>query len=280
MLKRLTQDVSGRPLGLARIGVGLAAAIRAFVALPVLLDLAEPDTLRLPYADWLPDPSAALAWVIFVVWLSAAVAVVAGWKVPIAGPALVAVIVVTLSLDQQLYANHLYLMAWLALLLTLADSGAALSISGEERPVVRWPLLLLMAQVSIVYGFSALTKLNSDFMSGSVLASVLNGGLIPFPEALRTPGFLSVVAMLAVIAELFLAVFLWSPRLRLAAFVVGLGLHGAITLFMSPTSELIVFSLEMLSVYVVFLTDDGSRLGSVAENFLEPGHGALESRSQ
>lgn len=280
MLGWMTQEVSGRPLGLARIGVGLAAAIRAFIALPLLLKLAEPDSLRLPYADWLPDPSTPLAWGIFAVWLISAIALMAGWNVPVAGPVLLAAIVVTLSLDQQLYANHLYLMAWLALLLTLADSAAAVSVGGRDRPVVRWPLLLIMAQVSIVYGFSALTKLNSEFMSGSVLASVLNGGLVPFPDALRTPGFLSVVGVVAVIVELFLAVFLWSPRLRLAAFAVGLGLHLSITLFMSPTPELIVFSLEILSLYLVFLTEDESRLGSVAQDFLEPGHRALQTGAQ
>jgi hypothetical protein len=51
-----------------------------------------------------------------------------------------------------------------------------------------------MAQLSIVYGFSALTKINEGFLSGVVLARTLGQGLVGFPESLRTPTFLSLVA--------------------------------------------------------------------------------------
>ena len=64
----------------------------------------------------------------------------------------------------------------------------------------------------------------------------------------------------AVIVEMGLAVFLWMPGLRPAAFVAGLGLHASITLLMSGTSELVVFSLELLSLYPLFLMTDGLRV--------------------
>lgn len=254
MLSYLVERVPSRPLGLTRIGVGLAATARSFIALPLLLSLTELDTLRLPYAEWMPPPSRTLVLVVFAVWVLAAIAFTFGWRIGLSGPALIGAIAATLSLDQQLYANHLYLMAWLVLLLTLADAGAGRYLGRPDRPVVRWPLLLIMAQLSIVYAFSAITKLNSDFMSGSVLAGVLRQGLLPFPESLRTPEFLSIVAALTVFIELFIAVFLWSARLRVIAVALGIGLHLSIVLLMEPIPELLVFAMEMIAVYPLFLT--------------------------
>jgi predicted DCC family thiol-disulfide oxidoreductase YuxK len=113
-----------------------------------------------------------------------------------------------------------------------------------------------MFQLSLVYGFSGLSKLNEDFMSGQVLAGVLRGGIVPFPEALVTPRFLSVLAALAVMTELFIALFIWSKRFRPAAFILGLGFHVSLILLMAPTGELAVFALQMLALYPLFLSSD------------------------
>ena len=256
MLRYFTDTISSRPLGLARIGVGAAATIRGLVAIPILWKLAQPETLLLPYVDWTPNPSEGLVIILLVTWITAGLLFTFGWKVPVTGPILLAALVGTLLLDQQLYANHLYLMTWLIFLLILADSGSSLAVGEQHRKVVRWPVLLIMAQISIVYVFTAITKMNSEFMSGSVLASVLGGGVIPFPDSLRTPGLLSLVAASAVFVELFVGIFLWSLRLRVVAAVLGVVLHLSITLLMTPTSELFVFTLEMLAIYPLFLTRD------------------------
>lgn len=256
MLRASIAETSPRPLGLARIIIGVAALLRAVVAWRVLHRLTEPELLRAPYAEWLPEPGLPLVAGIIVVWAVSAISFTFGWRVSVSGPMLLASIVLTLSLDQQTYSNHLYLMAWLVLLLTLASAGSGVNLRRSDTPVVRWPVFLLMIQLSIVYGFSALTKLNASFLSGSVLAGTLGYGLLPFPETLRTPLFLSVVAALAVFIELFVAIFIWLMRFRPAAFVLGLGLHVSITLLMSGTLELLVFSLEMLALYPLFLSRD------------------------
>ncbi len=254
MLTWLTEEIGARPLGLTRVMVGAAAAVRALVAIPILVRLSDPDIIDAPHFDWFPDPSIPLVVGLVVVWVAAAIGFMLGWKVPLTGTVLAAAIAFTLTLDQQLYANHLYLMFWLTALLTLASAGSGLNVRRTDRPVVRWPVFLLMTQLSVVYGFSGLTKLNEDFLSGRVLAGVLRGGAIPFPESLRTPAVLTVVATTAVIVELFVAFFIWRPRFRPAAFVLGLGLHASITLLMAETWELAVFSVEMLSLYPLFLS--------------------------
>jgi len=252
----LTARVDPRALGLTRIIVGSAAVIRAVVAWRILTKLVDETTLRVPYADWIPQPTAGLVFAIIALWVVSAIAFTVGWRVQITGPLLLASIVSTLALDQQTYSNHLYLMAWLVLLLTIADAGAGMNFARIDRPVVRWPVLLIMLQISVVYGYSALTKINEGFVSGAVLASSLRGGIVPFPDFLRNQSVLTVLALVVIAVELFVAVFLWRTRFRPAAFILGLGLHTGIVLFMSSTAQLLVFSLEMMSIYPLFLSRD------------------------
>lgn len=256
MLTWLTSDMDSRPLGLSRIIIGGAAVIRSIVAWPVLTALTRPDILRVPYADWVPTPTRPLVVAIVVAWLVSALLFIVGWRVSLTGAVLTLAIAATLSLDQQTYSNHLYLMAWLVLLMTVADAGAGIAIGKPDRTIVRWPLLLIMLQLSLVYGFSAVTKLNATFLSGVTLARVLRNGLIPFPDALRTPALLSVLAATVVFVELFIAVMFWRSRFRPVAFIFGLGLHASITLTMASTAQLFVFSMEMLALYPLFLSTE------------------------
>jgi hypothetical protein len=253
MLNWLTDTLSPRPIGLTRVLVGGAALIRTIIAWQVLTKLSREETLQVPYFDWFPEPTVPLAIAIVAVWVVAAVLFILGWRVALTGPMLLGTVVFTLALDQQTYSNHLYLLAWLVLLLTVADAGAGLNLSRRDRPVVRWPVLLIMMQLSIVYGFSAITKINSDFVSGRVLAGSLRGGIVEFPEALRTPEVLSVLALVVIALELFVAVFIWRARFRPAVFILGLGLHASIILLMPDTIQLLVFALEMLALYPLFL---------------------------
>lgn len=230
--------------------------IRSIVAWPVLSRLAEPDIMRIPYADWIPEPTTPLVVSIVVAWFVAALLFTFGWRVSISGPVLLAAIVATIALDEQTYGNHLYLMAWLVFLMTIADAGAGINVSRQDRPVVRWPILLIMVQVSVVYGFSSLTKINERFLAGETLAGVLTNGIIAFPESLRTPRILTLLAGVVVVVELFVALMIWRSRFRPAAYILGLGLHLSITLLMESTAELLVFSLEMLALYPLFLGDE------------------------
>jgi hypothetical protein len=207
--------------------------------------------------DWMPRPSLPLIGLLAAVWLVSALLFMVGWRVSLSGSVLMLALIAVLGIDQQTYANHLYLMLWLVGLMVLADAGAGLAIGRRDRPVVRWPLLLLMSQASIVYVFAALTKINDDFLSGKILAGALGGGIVPFPGSLRTPGFLSVLALVVIVVELSVGILIWLTRYRPFAFALGLGLHIAIPLLMQPTGELIVFSIEMLALYPLFLDASG-----------------------
>ncbi|MFP3881063.1 MAG: HTTM domain-containing protein [Actinomycetota bacterium] len=265
MLSWLIEEIGPRPLGLARVGVGLAAIVKALITAPVLLALTRDDLLRTPNFIWFPEPVSPLVWLVLATWVISATLLAIGWKVSVSGTVLTLTIAFTLALDQQLYSNHLYLLGWLTLLMTIADAGAGLNVSRVDRPVVRWPVILLMAQLSIVYGFSALSKINPDFLRGEVLAGELRGGLVPFPETLITPPLMAGLAAVVIAVEAALALLIWRARFRPYVFALGLGLHLSITFFMSATGQLAVFSLEMLSLYPLFLTGHPLEVSRKAE---------------
>jgi predicted DCC family thiol-disulfide oxidoreductase YuxK len=233
---------------------------------PALLRLAAPGIIAVPYLDWTPRVGFGLAWVLIAVWVASVTALMLGWHGRAAGVVLTATLASVLVLDQQLYSNHLYLMATACGLLTLADSSAAISLDarreGERSTVTAWPVWLLRMQVSIVYAFTALAKLNPDFLSGSVVASYLRrSGPLAVPDAWRSFEPMFILSLLAVGAEAFLVFALWPKRWRPAGFVVGLGLHLFITIWLDPPFQLLAFSILMLSLYLVFLpTAPGQRV--------------------
>lgn len=260
MLTWLTEEIDPRPLGMARIAVGIAAVIRVFVAVPVLFRLTQDDIIRLPYAEWIPSPTITMVSAILILWFVSAVLFTLGWRTAIAGPVLSASIAAVLLLDLQTYSNHLYLMLVLTLLLTLAQAGSGLNLGNERKQVVRWPVMLIMMQLSIVYGFSGLSKINDGFLSGRVLAGDLRNGIVSFPESLLTPRILSALAVLVIAVEIAIALLIWLGRYRPLIFALGLALHTSIPLLMSATGELTVFSIQMLGLYPLFLRNDRLRV--------------------
>ncbi|HEV8053744.1 MAG TPA: HTTM domain-containing protein [Candidatus Limnocylindrales bacterium] len=108
----------------------------------------------------------------------------------------------------------------------MAGSDAALSVDalrGRGRDAIpQWPLFLKV-QVSIVYLFAGLSKLNAAFLSGEVLAnSFRSDGPFAVPAGWRTTEPMVVLSLVTIATELFLSVGLLVPRLRPVVFVVGI----------------------------------------------------------
>lgn len=256
--ERLERTVSPRALGVLRITVGMTALLKALELAPVLARFDDSATLRVPYLDGqlaivdIGSGPLLAAWVV-----AASLFTVGAWTVA-AGAALTIVVGGLVLADQQLYSNHLYLLVLLVGLLTVARAGSALSVDerrGRGQPrVPGWPVDLLRVQISIVYGFAALAKLNAVYLSGTVVAVYLRrDGPLAIPAEWRTFEPMAVLSLLAIMAEAFLAVALWLPRWRRAAFVVGLGLHLTIAIWFDPPVELFIFGLIILPTYLLFL---------------------------
>jgi predicted DCC family thiol-disulfide oxidoreductase YuxK len=247
-----------RPLALARMGIAIAALMELPNSAKVLMQLDDPGIIGAPMLSWTPAVTDGLAWVLIGLWGATAVAVLLGWRTRRAAAALSLTLAVVLLLDQQLFSNHLYLLALLSGLLIFADSGAALSLDarrgGERHEVSRWPVWLLQVEVSTVYLFAALAKVNPDFLSGSAVATSLRRvGPLAVPDAWRSMEPMLILAVLAVCAEAFVAIAIWSERWRPTAFVVALGLHVSLAAWFSPTYPLIIFAVAMLPLLILFL---------------------------
>lgn len=259
VLDRIIESrANARAAGVARVVIGLAAILKALVLAPVLSRFSDPGVLRLPYVEWLPSVTDLPAELVLAAWLTAAGAFTAGFGTTWAGAALTAILAAVLMADQQLYSNHLYLLTLLVGLLTVARAGSAVSVDARlgrgRNEISGWAPWLIRVQVSIVYLFAALSKVNATFLSGTVVAVTLRTeGPLAIPLAWRTFEPMATLSILAILTELFLAVALWLPTWRRLAFVVGLGLHAGIAIWFVPTAELLVFALIILAPYLFFL---------------------------
>jgi len=225
----VARRTDARPAGLVRIVVGLATigfALEAWVNLGRVL---TPQVVDMPYVAWYPRFGLAVLPIFIGAWLSAALSFALGLRARLCGAVLTLSMGYTLFFDQQLYSNHLYLATLVVLLLTLSDSGACLSLdarrTGGHDLIPHWPILLLKIQISIVYFYAALLKINSQYLSGTILTEFWPFSLLPAQPTNWLALILPAVAVFSILTELFLAAALWIPRLRWLALVVGIAFH-------------------------------------------------------
>ena len=261
----LERRVNSRPAAVARIGVGIAVMMKAIERLPALEQLNDPEVIRVPYLADQPTLSDVPALAVVAVWLGLGAAFTLGARTTLTGSVLAVLLGLVLFSDQQLYSNHLYLLTWLVALLVLARSGSALSLDalrhGEAPTIPAWPVALLQLQVVVVYAYAGLTKINPEYLSGSVVAvSLRETGPLALPTAWQSFEPMAVASMLSILTEIGIALALMLPRWRRTAFVVGLGLHIVITLWLEPTLPLAIFGLMILAPYALFLDDGRGRL--------------------
>jgi hypothetical protein len=165
---------------------------------------------------------------------------------------LAASIAVVLTLDQQLFSNHLYLLLLESGLLCAADSGATLSLDARRRGgrdfIDGWPIVLLKIQFSIVYVFAALTKINPEFLSGESINASLRFGSMPQGLAVTS-------SYLTIVVELYLAIALWFQATRRTAILFGVLLHVSFVVLLDFGWDLVAFGLEMFALYALFAAE-------------------------
>jgi hypothetical protein len=150
----------------------------------------------------------------------------------------------------------------------VTGSVGALRPDESGRMAFALPVRMLQLQLVLIYACTGYLKLIGDvWLSGDVLHYVrqletllLPGGVWLYsvlPEWALKAG--SYYALFAEVAIPILLVFpLWSRRLRLAAFVLALGLHGGIALTMAIPD----FSVVMLIGFALFFEPDWLERGA------------------
>lgn len=259
-----------RPLALSRIAVGLAAACQGILTWKLVIAMHGEGIARARVFPALPDLSLNAAPFYLIAWLIASLGFTVGLFTTFMGTLLAGVIAYQLTVDMNLYSNHVYLLFLSVTLLTVAKSGAAISIDrflshGPPALTVPYvPVFLLRYQVSVMYFFTAIQKINLTFLSGTVLQrSLIFGAIINFPALYRA------MSAIVIIAELFLAIGLWIKPLRRWVFLFGFIFHAIIPVFMLPNYryDLMVFSTISVGLYFTFLPGAGEALIVVWDDY-------------
>lgn len=235
----LLADVLLRACGdLCRAWAVLNSFARIFGCLCLIksVDLAVRLPQHLP-----PGPSRVL----LALWVLAALGVTVGVRRRIGLGLLVALSVgIFVLTSMALYNHHVALIIAIALILAAFDEA--------EQPT------LLRVQLTIVYAFAAVTKLNAAYLSGAVLESTLATRGLWQVLRLDTVGvpLLPVLAAASIVIEAGLAVGLWWPTTRRATAVAGVAFHASMVPAMAygfvSVIRLVVFSGLMLALYLPF----------------------------
>ncbi|GLZ79415.1 hypothetical protein Afil01_42220 [Actinorhabdospora filicis] len=143
-------------------------------------------------------------------------------------------------------------------------------LRGHTRGLTYAAFLTLRAQASVIYLTAAISKLTvADWRDGSAMAVIVHHPLLGFPGTVTAwleswswwPFAATLMTWGTLVTEAGIALLLWGGRLaRRLAFVLGAGLHLAITAFMGIAG----FGLVMLSLLVLVAlerrsTDVGSQ---------------------
>jgi predicted DCC family thiol-disulfide oxidoreductase YuxK len=220
-----------------------------------------PGVVRAKEFSWVPDLPPDFFVAFIALWVLSSFCFSLGLFTRASGTVLLGCITYTLLLDQSFGSHHVYYLSLLVFLLTIGRAGAVFSLDWlragrPNRTILRWPVVLLKIQVSLVYFFTAVSKINVEFISGSVLQRSIR--LPGFP---LEPTFLSLLALATIGLEFFLAFGLWWRRTQDWAFLFGTVLHFLILVLLGFRPGLIAFSVISVAPYILFLRyQSGSRL--------------------
>ena len=246
------------PLRLLRTLVGLVALARLVTLVPQLRAAADPAT-----ADPLVWGGLVNAWtwpLIAALWGLAALALVVGRRTALAAGTLAMLVLALLGADAGLRWSHLYVLGLVCVVL----AAGARSFEGpawsnlHEVAVPGWPVVVARLQVSIVYLFAGVAKVNEDFLSGLVLFEHFHGGLLTtwLPAwAVGSQPFLTTLAVAVIAAEWWLATALWVTRWFKANVALAVVLHAGMVLLAQHGEQALhfaLFAVLMWSLLLVF----------------------------
>ena len=161
-------------------------------------------------------------------------------------------------LDRAYFQNHWYLICLLSFMMFLIPANRVWSLdtSKEQRDssVPRWSLLILKIQLSLVYFYGAVAKLNSDWFRGvpvdGWLASRVNDPIIG--QLCGQPWFSTLVIYGGIGVDLSLACLLFWRR----TYWIGVAMALAFHVFNSQMFKIGVFPWLMIAALGLFAPPD------------------------
>lgn len=272
----MLRDPAGRPalfltvdaasLGVFRVIFGLAVAVDAWRYLAYGWVRSYYITPKIHftylYFDWVrPWPG---EWMLVHFWVISGLAllVAAGIFYRAASVLLFLAYTYVFLLEKSVYMNHHYLMALVAFLLACMPpalgSYGGRARSGSFATVPQWTVWVLRFQLTLVYFYGAIAKLNEDWLRGEPMYWGLQHlpGVGPAIARATSPELLAyAIAYGGLLVDVAIPLLL----LRRRTFWLGFGLAAVFHAFNAVFLHIGVFSYLMVGAILIFLPPDWPR---------------------
>lgn len=188
---------------------------------------------------------------------AAALALLAGWHTRLAAVVVALLLIAIQRRDIYVLNSGDLLLREMAIFVALMPAGERWSLDARGRdpePRAPWALRLLQLQVSAVYAFAMVGKLQGvmwpDGSAVGVAMQLEDMQRFPLPDAITTSVLVSsTMTYGTLVIETFLIFALWLPRARWVAIPAGIALHLGI----DATMLVGWFSFTIIACYLAFV---------------------------
>jgi vitamin K-dependent gamma-carboxylase len=277
LLDRLFEPRDIRPLAFLRIAFGLIllADFAGHIATGEVRSayITPPFHFKYYGFEWVEPWGASGMYLHFYLVAAVALSVALGLFYRVSAILLFLGVTYVFLLDQAEYLNHYYLVCILCFLFIFLPAHRAVSLDALRRPEIRsetvpaWTLLLLRAQLAIVYIYAGIAKLNPDWLRGEPMRSWLAGrrGVPVIGPLLETEWAAYFFSYGGILLDLFIVPLLVLRRTRLLGFALAIFFH----LTNAAVFEIGIFPWLMIAATLLLFSSDDVP-GSVAQGVPAP----------
>jgi vitamin K-dependent gamma-carboxylase len=161
------------------------------------------------------------------------------------------------------YNNHYYLLMLLSFLMMVVPAHKYASLDVKRKPALkaltcpRWCLLIFALQISLVYLFAGIAKMNPDWLTANPITFWMKAksGYFLIGPFLALPLTPWLIAYGGIAFDLFIAQGLWFKVTRKAAFICSIFFH----LFNSAVFQVGIFPYLAIAAAIFFFPPDKIR---------------------
>jgi len=210
-----------------------------------------------PYFDWIePLPWVGMIWFFFCLGILA-IFIALGLFYRLAIALFTLGMTYVFLIDKANYLNHFYLIILISLLMCFIPANRAFAVDERRNPIISsetlpsWCLWVLRLQLGIVYFFSGVAKINSDWLGGEPFGRWLAKlNYLPVVGHLVTePWFVAVFTYGGMFFDLLIFPLLLWRRTRYPAIALAIAFH----LTNAVLFEIGVFPWFMIAATLLFL---------------------------
>lgn len=233
-----TAELSSAPLATLRVVVGSLVAVGALRFMSegwVERLLGAPFRFDFAGLGWVPELGPSGGYALYALIALSGLAVALGYRYRLAAPVCLAAFTLAELQDATHYLNHYYLVVLLLGLLCVVPAGARFSLDvaagrmARRAVVPAWCVHVFVAQLTLVYFFAGLAKVNGDWLLRAMPLAIwlperswwpIVGGLFELPATAFAFSWLGCAYDLTIAGWL-----LWS-RSRRWAYLAVVVFHG------------------------------------------------------